>query len=106
MYFTLQIHVATEEALLILMIRRKTMKIEEFEKFKNMSIDEVDENELVDIKSVEVRMDLPPKERLQHTLDQVKNPYFFKVGKYIVKSTFSEDSGCTIGDCVKGLLML
>ena len=28
------------------------------------------------------------------------------VGKYIVKSTFSEDSGCTIGDCVKGLLML
>lgn len=106
MHFTLQIHVATEEALLILMIRRKTMKIEEFEKFKNMSIDEVDENELVDIKSVEVRMDLPPKERLQHTLDQVKNPYFFKVGKYIVKSTFSEDSGCTIGDCVKGLLML
>lgn len=82
------------------------MKIEEFEKFKNMSIDEVDESELVDIKAVQVRMDLPPKERLQHTLDQVKNPYFFKVGKYIVKSTFSEDSGCTIGDCVKGLLML
>ena len=45
---------------------------------------------MVDINDVDVRMDLPPKERLKHTLDQVKNPYFFKVGKYIVKSTFSE----------------
>ena len=82
------------------------MRTEQFEKLKNMSIDEIDERELVDIKAVEVRMDLPPKERLKHTLDQVKNPYFFKVGKYVVKSTFSEDSGCTIGDCVKGLLLL
>ena len=55
-----------------------------------MSIDEIDESELIDINDVDVRMDLPPKERLKYTLDQVKNPYFFKVGKYIVKSTFSE----------------
>ena len=82
------------------------MKIEEFERLKNMSIDEVDESELVDINDVDIRMDLPPKERLKHSFSQVKNPFFFKVGKYVVKSTFSEDSGCTIGDCVKGLLML
>ena len=82
------------------------MNMEEFERFKNMSIDEVDESELVDINDVDIRMDLPPKERLKHTFNQVKNPFFFKVGKYVVKSTFSEDSGCTIGDCVKGLLML
>lgn len=81
-------------------------KYEEYKKYKYMSIDEVDESELVDIKDVEVRMDLPPKERLKHTLDQVKNPYFFKVGKYIVKSTFSEDSDITIGDCIRGLLLL
>ena len=47
-----------------------------------------------------------PKEKMKYTLDQIKNPYFFKVGKYIVKSTFSEDSGITIGGCIKGLLML
>ena len=82
------------------------MDMKEFEKYKNMSIDEIDESELVDISDVDVRMDLPPKERLKYTLDQVKNPYFFKVGKYIVKSTFSEDSGITIGDCLRGLLML
>lgn len=82
------------------------MKVEEFERLKNMSIDDVDESELVDINDVDVRMDLPPKERLKYTFNQVKNPFFFKVGKYVVKSTFSEDSGCTIGDCVKGLLML
>ena len=80
--------------------------MKEFEKYKNMSIDEIDESELVDINDVDVRMDLPPKERLKYTLDQVKNPYFFKVGKYIVKSTFSEDSGITIEDCLRGLLML
>ncbi len=72
------------------------MDMKEFEKYKNMSIDETDESELIDINDVDVRMDLPPKERLKYTLDQVKNPYFFKVGKYIVKSTFSEGSGCTI----------
>ena len=31
---------------------------------------------------------------------------YVKVGKYIVKSTFSEGSGCTIEDCVRALLML
>ena len=82
------------------------MDMKEFEKYKNMSIDEIDESELIDINDVDVRMDLPPKERSKYTLDQVKNPYFFKVGKYIVKSTFSEGSGCTIGDCLRGLLML
>ena len=82
------------------------MDMKEFETYKNMSIDEIDESELVDINDVDVRMDLPPKERLKYTLDQVKNPYFFKVGKYIVKSTFSEGSGCTIEDCVRALLML
>ena len=82
------------------------MDMKEFEKYKNMAIDEIDESELVDINDVDVRMDLHPKERLKYTLDQVKNPYFFKVGKYIVKSTFSEGSGCTIEDCLRGLLML
>ena len=82
------------------------MDMKEFEKYKNMSIDEIDESELVDIGDVDVRKDLPPKERLKYTLDQVKNPYFFKVGKFIVKSTFSDGSGCTIEDCLKGLLML
>ena len=82
------------------------MRIEELNNFKDIPIDEIDESELVDINEVDVRMDLPPIERLKHTLDQIKNPYFFKVGKYIVKSTFSEGSGCTIGDCLRGLLML
>ena len=82
------------------------MDMKEFEKYKNMAIDEIDESELVDINDVDVRMDLPPKERLKHTLDQVKNSYFFKAGKYIVKSTFSEGSGCIIEDCLRGLLML
>ena len=33
-----------------------------------MSIDEIDESELIDINDVDVRMDLPPKERVEGTI--------------------------------------
>jgi hypothetical protein len=81
------------------------MRVEDFEKYKNVPIDEIDESELVDIRTIEVRMDLPPKERMEDVLRKIKNPYFFKVGKFVVKSTFDED-GYTIGECLKALLML
>ena len=54
------------------------MRIEDLDCFKDIPIDEIDENELIDINYVDVRMDLPPKERLKYTLDQVENLYFDK----------------------------
>ncbi len=36
----------------------------------------------------------------------MKNPFAFKVGKYVVKTTFDYEEGCTIGDCVDALLSL
>lgn len=82
------------------------MRVEDFEKYKNVPIDEIDESTLVDIRTIEVRMDLPPKERMEDVLRQIKNPYFFKVGRFVVKSTFADENGCTIGECIKALLML
>lgn len=82
------------------------MNLEPYKKFKNIPIDEMDESVLVDIKTIEGRTDLPPAERLKYALDQVKNPYFFKFGNFVVKSKFAEGSGCRIRDCVDGLLML
>lgn len=82
------------------------MRIEDFEKFKHMSIDEIDENELVDIRTIEVRTDLPPKERMEDVLSKIKNPYFFKIGKYVVKSTFADENGFTIAECINALLMM
>ena len=45
------------------------------------------------------------EDELRDVLRKIKNPYFFKVGKFVVKSTFDED-GYTIGECLKALLML
>ena len=41
------------------------MDMKEFEKYKNMAIDEIDESELVDINEVDVRMDLPQAQAAQ-----------------------------------------
>ena len=82
------------------------MKIEDFENFKNIPIDEIDENELVDIRTIEVRTELPLKERMEDVLKKMKNPYFFKVGKYVVKSKFADENGLTIAECFEALLMM
>lgn len=75
------------------------MKIEELKNFKHIPEEELDRDSLVDISTIDVRCDLPPNEKM-------KNPFAFKVGKYVVKTTFDYEEGCTIGDCVDALLSL
>ena len=48
------------------------MKIEDLDNFKDIPIDEIDENELVDIRTLEIRTDLPPKERMEDILKKKK----------------------------------
>lgn len=59
--------------------------------------------ELVDIRDVSVNRELPKEERIADFVSQIKNPYLFKCGKYIVKASFSEN-GQTLEDCIKGLI--
>ena len=82
------------------------MKIEELDNFKDIPIDEIDENELVDIRTLEIRTDLPPKERMEDILKKMKNPYIFKVGEYVVKTKFAGEDGLTIAECFEALLMM
>ena len=82
------------------------MKIEELKNFKHIPEEELDRDSLVDISTIDIRCDLPPKERMEDVLEKMKNPFVFKVGKYVVKTTLSDDTDCTIGDCVNGLLAL
>ena len=81
------------------------MKIEELDNFKDIPIDEIDETELVDIRTLEIRTDLPPKERMEDIL-KMKNPYIFKVGEYVVKTKFAGEDGLTIAECFEALLMM
>ena len=82
------------------------MRIEELKNFKHIPEEELDRDSLVDISTIDIRCDLPPKERMEDVLEKMKNPFVFKVGKYVVKTTLSDDTDCTIGDCVNGLLAL
>ena len=82
------------------------MKIEELKNFKHIPEEELDRESLVDISTIDVRCDLPPNERMEEVLEKMKNPFAFKVGKYVVKTTFDYEEGCTIGDCVDALLIL
>lgn len=59
--------------------------------------------ELVDIRTVSVDMELPKEERIAEFVRQIKNPYLFKCGDFVVKASFS-DKGQTLEDCIKGII--
>ena len=65
------------------------MTSEELKKMAEADIREVDPDELVDISEIEIRTDLPQEDRIQDYLEQIKNPYLFKVNGIAVKITFA-----------------
>lgn len=60
-------------------------------------------DELVDIRSVTVNRDLPKDERIADFIRQIKNPYRFRCGKYVVTARFSEN-GQSLEDCIKNII--
>lgn len=44
---------------------------------------------LVDIRDVEIDKTLPIEERMKSYVDQIKNPYMFKVGETIVRVSYA-----------------
>ena len=57
---------------------------------KNTDLATIDRNELVDIRNVKVNTALPKRERAVDFIRQIKNPYCYKHGKYVVKVGFSD----------------
>jgi len=74
------------------------------EQMKNIDIRTVDPSTLVDIKDIQINTSLPRDERILDFLEQVKNPYCFRVGKAAVKVSFS-DTEATVEDCLERYLM-
>ena len=66
-------------------------------------VEEIKADELVDIRTVSVDMDLPKEERISEFVRQIKNPYLFKCGEFVVKANFSEN-GQSLEDCIKGII--
>ena len=63
----------------------------------------IDTNDLVDIRDVKVDSSLPKLERILEYLRQIKNPYIFKCGKFVVTAKFA-DNGVTIEDCLQSIV--
>ena len=49
------------------------------------------QEELVDISLIEIRTDQRKEKRLEKFVEEIRNPYHFKVGKVEVELTFSAD---------------
>lgn len=71
---------------------------------KNTPLDRVDINSLADIKDVSVDKSLSREERIAEFVRQIKNPYCFRCGKYIVRARFA-DNGVSLEDCLQSILL-
>lgn len=61
----------------------------------------IDISSLVDIRDVKIDTSLPVPERIKSYLDQVKNPYYFRVGDVAVHVCYTEN-GPTLQDLLEG----
>ena len=59
---------------------------------------------LVDINDVSVNKDLSKKERIAEFIKQIKNPYCFKCGDFIVKARYTE-TGLSMEDCLQSIVL-
>ena len=59
---------------------------------------------LVDINDVKVSKDLPKQERIAEFIKQIKNPYCFKCGNFIVKARYT-DNGLSMEDCLQSIML-
>lgn len=59
---------------------------------------------LVDINDISVNKDLPKPERIKEYIRQIKNPYRFKCGNFVVTAKYS-DKGLSIEDCLQSIII-
>lgn len=57
----------------------------------------------VSLSNVSVNKELSRDERIAEFVQQIKNPYHFKCGRFTVQASFSAE-GATLEECIKGIL--
>jgi len=62
----------------------------------------IDANDLVDIRNVQVDATLPKYERIVSFINQIKNPYQFKCGDFVVSVKYAKN-GVSLEDCLERL---
>lgn len=69
----------------------------DLEQMKNVDIQSVDRESLVDINEVRIDGKLPREQRLAEFIRQIGNPYCYRCGKVVVKVSFA-DTDATLED--------
>ena len=73
----------------------------DLETMRNVDIQYVDHDTLPDIRDIKIDNDKPLLERILDYIDKVKNPYYIRCGKILVKIEYSKTE-TTIEDCMEG----
>lgn len=76
---------------------------DDFTKLKEIDVQKVDPDTLVDIGDIQIDNTLPRIERQREFVRQIKNPYCFKVGKVVVKVSYA-DNGKTFEELMENYL--
>ena len=74
------------------------------EEMKNVDVKTVKSEELTDIREVEVNKRKNRDEQIKDYLRQIKNPYCYRYGEYIVKIVF-EDTTVTLTERLQELIL-
>lgn len=78
---------------------------ETLKQMREIDINTIDPDTVVDAKDIHIDTNLPIPERMAEYVRQIKNPYFMKVGKVIVKMNFAEN-GPSARECYERYLRL
>lgn len=73
------------------------------EEMKAVDVCTVDQDKLKDIREIIVDETMPSEQRIKNYIEQVENPYCFRVGNVAVKVSFS-DGGKSIEECLGHVL--
>lgn len=78
--------------------------MDNFNDMQNFDIANIDSNNLVDIQNICVDKSLPKNERIAEYVKQIKNPYCYKCGKFVVVAKFN-NNGISLEERLKSILM-
>lgn len=78
--------------------------IKRLNKYKNMEMNEINKDKIKDINEIKITRKKSSKQRILDFLNEVENPYFFKVDGKIVQIAFNDDSDLSADDCLYNVL--
>lgn len=73
---------------------------EDLVRMKDMDMRKADREALTDILEIEIDRDLSDTEKKREFIRQIRNPYLYKQGEYVVKLSFA-DTDATLTDRLK-----